>query len=89
MGKAISAIVQIIIVIIGGGWFVTLLQAQLTCSLIQSIGPHCTNGKGEIWMLPMFTAAIGIPALIASRNRGIGRYPKARFIICVLKEQPS
>jgi hypothetical protein len=66
MGEAISAIVQVIIVIIGGGWFVTLLQAQLTCSLIQSIGPHCTNGKGEIWMLPMFTAVIGIPALIAS-----------------------
>ena len=66
MGKAISAIVQIIIVIIGVGWFVTLLQAQLTCSLIPSIGPHCTDGKGEIWMLPTFTAAIGMPALIAS-----------------------
>jgi hypothetical protein len=66
IGKAISAIVQIIIVIIGGGWAFTLWQAQTTCSLIQSIGPHCTGGKGEIWMLPIFTAPFGIPALIAS-----------------------
>jgi hypothetical protein len=66
MGKAISAIVQIIIVIVGGGWAFTLVPAQLTCSLIPSIGPHCTDGKGEIWMLPIFTAAIGIPALPAS-----------------------
>jgi hypothetical protein len=83
MGKAISAIVQIIIVIVGGGWAFTLVQAQLTCSLIPSIGRHCTDGRGEIWMLPIFTAAIGIPALLASVVIvGGGRDPKARVIIC-------
>jgi len=66
MGKAISVIVQIIIVIIGVGWAFTLLQAQMTCSLFKWIGPHCTDSRGEIWMLPIFTAGFGIPALIAS-----------------------
>jgi hypothetical protein len=64
MGKAIAAIVRTIIVIIAVCWMFVLLQAQLTCSMIPSIGPHCTDGKGDIWMLPIFTAAFGIPALI-------------------------
>lgn len=66
MGKAILSVLKIIIVLIGAAWLFTLLQAQFTCSLVSWIGPHCTDGKGEIWMLPIFTGAFGLPALIGS-----------------------
>ncbi len=66
MWKAFSIILQAIVLMIGAAWTFTLLQAQMTCSVVKWIGPHCTDGRGEIWMLPIFTAAFGIPALIAS-----------------------
>jgi hypothetical protein len=64
--KAVATLVQAVVVLVGANWAFTLVLAQTTCSAISWIGPHCTDGKGEIWMVPFFTAAFGLPALIAS-----------------------
>jgi hypothetical protein len=66
MGKVPSKILQVVVVLVATAWAFALLQAQMTCSVVRWIGPHCTDGKGEIWMLPLFTAAFGIPALAGS-----------------------
>jgi hypothetical protein len=66
MGKAISVIVQLVIVLVGVGWLISLIHAELTCPLILKSWLRPCTVSGEIWMLPMFTGAIGIPALLAA-----------------------
>jgi hypothetical protein len=65
MGKAISVIVQLVIVFVGVG-LISLTHAELTCPLILKSWLRPCTVSGEIWMLPMFTGAIGIPALLAA-----------------------
>lgn len=66
IGKAIFVLFKVTVVVIVAAWLVTLLQAQFTCSIFPWVGPHCTDSKGEIWTLPIFTAGIGFPALIGA-----------------------
>ena len=47
-------------------WLVLIAFAQMTCSIVPWLGTHCHDERIDIWMLPFFTAAIGIPALINS-----------------------
>jgi hypothetical protein len=61
-------IVQLVIVVIGGGWLISLIDAETKCPWIFKSwrsAPACVGG-GEIWMMPMFTGAIGVPALLMS-----------------------
>jgi hypothetical protein len=45
-------------------WLLLIAYAQLTCSLIPSIGTQCHDERGDVWMLPLFTAPVGGFALL-------------------------
>ena len=45
-------------------WIVFVVYAQLTCSLIPSVGTHCHDPTLDVWMLPFLTAPFGGLAIL-------------------------
>lgn len=60
MPASIVAIFSILAAI----WLLLIAYAQLTCSLIPSIGTQCHDPRLDVWMLPLFTAPVGGFALL-------------------------
>jgi hypothetical protein len=44
------------------GWLALMGFAQWNCSIIPHIGHRCDGPDYDIWMLPFFTAILGLPA---------------------------
>jgi hypothetical protein len=66
MLKAIVILVQAIIVIVGAIYAYFLVSAQLTCSMIPSVGTPCSGEKTVIWGVLLLSAPVGIPAMLLS-----------------------
>jgi hypothetical protein len=56
MLKAIVILVQAIIVIVGAIYAYFLVSAQLTCSMIPSVGTPCSGEKTVIWGVLLLSA---------------------------------
>jgi hypothetical protein len=62
--SVVGAFLRIVIFLIAGGWLLTILYAQFTCSLFTWIGTQCHGDANLVWLYPFVTAIIGIPALV-------------------------
>jgi len=72
MRQAIAIIRNAIFLIVAGLFILTIVWAQLVCSLIPSIGTQCRGPELDAWMVPFFLAPLGVPALISSLALLIG-----------------
>ncbi len=66
MRQAIAIIRNAIFLIVAAVFVLTVVWAQLVCSLIPSIGRQCRGPELDAWMVPFFLAPFGVPALISS-----------------------
>lgn len=66
MYRVIDAIVDIGCLLAAGFYLLTVLWAQLNCSLIPALGRQCQSTELDGWMIPFFLAPIGVPALIGT-----------------------
>jgi hypothetical protein len=66
MYKVIDTILNIGCLLTAAFYLLTVLWAQLNCSLIPVIGRQCRGPELDAWMIPFFLAPIGIPALIGT-----------------------
>jgi hypothetical protein len=66
MYKVIDTILDVGCLLAAAFYLLTVLWAQLNCSLIPVIGRQCGGPELDAWMIPFFLAPIGIPALIGT-----------------------
>lgn len=66
MRQAIAIIRNAIFILVAALFVLTIVWAQLVCSLIPSIGRQCRGPELDTWMVPFFLAPFGVPALISS-----------------------
>lgn len=66
MLEQIAFSLKVLCLIVAAVFVLMIVSAQLTCSIIPSIGNQCHGPDGDVWMPPFFFAPIGIPALIGS-----------------------
>ncbi len=64
MYKIIDTILNIGCLVAAVFYLLTIVWAQLNCSLIPAIGRRCGATEIDVWMIPFFLAPIGIPAII-------------------------
>ncbi|CCE09129.1 hypothetical protein BRAS3843_3040014 [Bradyrhizobium sp. STM 3843] len=64
MYKVIDTILNIGCLLTATFYVLTVLWAQLNCSLIPMLGSPCHGSERDAWMVPLFLAPIGVPALI-------------------------
>ncbi len=57
---------KILCFVFAGFYVLLIVAAQMTCSVIPSVGKQCHGSDGDVWMAPFFLAPIGVPLLIAS-----------------------
>jgi hypothetical protein len=66
MLKDLAQAIKILCVMVAAIYVLLIVAAELTCSIVPSIGNQCHGPDGDVWMAPFFLAPIGIPALIGS-----------------------
>ena len=66
MYKVIDTILDVGCLLAAAFYLLTVLWAELNCSLIPVIGRQCHGPERDTWMIPFFLAPIGIPALIGT-----------------------
>jgi hypothetical protein len=66
MSEQSAFILKALCFIAAAVFVLTIASAQLECSVIPSISRQCHSSDGDVWMMPLFFAPIGIPALIAT-----------------------
>jgi hypothetical protein len=66
MYKVIDTIVNVGCLLAAGFYLLTILWAQLNCSMVQAFGRQCRDPELDIWTIPFALAPIGIPALIGA-----------------------
>jgi len=64
MYKIIDALLNIGCLAAAVLYLLTIIWAQLNCSLIPAVGRHCGGPELDAWMVPFFLAPIGVPAII-------------------------
>jgi SNF family Na+-dependent transporter len=50
---------RIAIYLTAGAWVLTIVYAQLNCSMFKSFGNQCTGHELLVWMYPVITAPFG------------------------------
>jgi len=66
MTKIIIRVLKGICFLLAALWLGTVVDVQLNCSIIPSVGHQCHGQDTMIWLFPLVFSAIGIPAVLAS-----------------------
>ena len=66
MYKVIDTIVNVGCLLMAGFYLLTIIWAQLNCSLIPALGRQCRDPELDAWTIPFILAPIGIPAVIGA-----------------------
>jgi hypothetical protein len=66
MSYFVTLLVKAFCFLVSAAFIFTVVVAQLLCSQIPSVGHQCSTADGNVWMVPVLLAPIGVPALIAS-----------------------
>jgi hypothetical protein len=64
MYKVIDTILNIGCLLTAASYLLTIAWAQANCSLLPVLGRQCNGPDRDVWMIPLFLAPIGIPAVI-------------------------
>ena len=76
MYKIIDTILNIGCLAAAVFYLLTILWAQLNCSLIPAMGRGCGGSELDVWMVPFFLTPIGIPAIVGVISMLWGRRRK-------------
>jgi hypothetical protein len=62
----LEVIASVVVYAVTAIWILLIAFAQMHCSMLPWLGTRCHDKRGDIWMLPFFSAPIGLPAFLIS-----------------------
>jgi lysylphosphatidylglycerol synthetase-like protein (DUF2156 family) len=62
----VGGIASFVIYVVAAIWLLLIAYAQMNCSQVPWLGTQCHDERGDVWMLPFFSAPIGLPAFVIS-----------------------
>ncbi|MBR1222976.1 hypothetical protein JQ557_33595 [Bradyrhizobium sp. U87765 SZCCT0131] len=66
IGRLLLLLLKGLVVLVALLWLITVGVAESNCSLLPGGAQRCGGGMGDIWVIPIFSAPIGIPAVIGA-----------------------